>query len=98
MKRIHLYKTSTLIRYVRTTFFLPALGMARVLELDSYDGKSLGAITSPDGRHVRYRATDRFQMEFTALKVWDELSLALAGQYHQGRAMSRNQWKRSVMK
>jgi hypothetical protein len=67
----------------RTTFFLPALGMARVIELDSYDGKTLGAITSPDGRHVRYRATDRFQRELTALKVGDELSLVLAGQYYQ---------------
>ena len=83
MKRIHFHKTSTLIRYVRTTFFLPALGMAMVIELDSYDGKTLGAITSPDGRHIRYRATDRFQRELTALKVGDELSLALAGQYYR---------------
>jgi hypothetical protein len=83
MKRIHFHKTSTLIRYVRTTFFLPALGMARVIELDSYDEKTLGAITSPDGRHIRYRATDRFQRELTDLKVGDELSLALAGQYYR---------------
>jgi hypothetical protein len=79
--RIHAHKTSTLLRYVRTRFFLPAIGMERPIERDSYDGKTLGAITSPDGRHVRYRATDRFLRELTALEIGDDLSLALAGRY-----------------
>jgi transposase len=82
-QRIHSHKVSTLLRYIRTLFFLPAFGMERPIELDSYDGKTLGAITSPDGRHARYRTTDRFLRDLTALKVGNDLSLALAGHYYK---------------
>jgi hypothetical protein len=47
-KRIHAHKTSTLLRYLRTLFFLPAISMERPIERDSYDGKTLGALTSQD--------------------------------------------------
>jgi hypothetical protein len=82
-KRIHAHKTSTLLRYLRTLFFLSAIGMERPIELDSYDGKTLGAFTSQDGQHVRYRSTDRFLRDLTALNVGDDLSLALAGRYYK---------------
>ena len=82
-KRMHSHKVSTLLRYIRTLLFLPAFGMERPIELDSYDGKTLGAITSPSGRHARYRTTDRFLRDLTALKVGDEFSLALAGHYYK---------------
>jgi hypothetical protein len=58
--QIHAHKASTLLRYVRTLFFLPAIGMERPIERDSYDEKTLGALTSQDCQHVRYRSTDRF--------------------------------------
>jgi hypothetical protein len=57
--------------------------MERPIELDSYDGKTLSAITSPSGRHARYRTTDRFLRDLTALKVGYEFSLALAGHYYK---------------
>jgi hypothetical protein len=57
--------------------------MERPIERDSYDEKTPGAITSPDGRHVRYRATYRFLRELTAFEIGDDLSLALAGLYYK---------------
>lgn len=82
-KRIYTHKKRTLLRYIRTLFLLPALGMERPIELDNYDGRTLGAITSPSGQHARYRTTDRFQRDLTALKAGTELSLALAGCYYK---------------
>ncbi|MCK4734239.1 MAG: hypothetical protein KAT65_17430 [Methanophagales archaeon] len=82
-KRICSHKKRTLLRYMRTLFLLPALGMERPIELDNYDGRTLGAITSPCGQHARYRTTDRFLRELTALKAGTELSLALAGCYYK---------------
>jgi len=82
-KRICSHKKRTLLRYIRTLFLMPALGMERPIELDNYDGRTLGAITSTCGKHARYRTTDRFQWELTALKAGTELSLALAGCYYK---------------
>jgi len=82
-KRICSHKKRTLLRYIRTLFLLPALGMERPIELDNYDGRTLGAITSPCGQHARYRTTDRFLRELTALKAGTGLSLALAGCYYK---------------
>lgn len=82
-KRICSHKKRTLLRYIRTLFLLPALGMERPIELDNYDGRTLGAITSPGSQHARYRTTDRFLRELTALKAGTELSLALAGCYYK---------------
>ena len=53
------------------------------MELDNYDGRTLGAITSLDGLHARYMTTDRFLRELTTLKAGNELSLALAGCYYK---------------
>jgi hypothetical protein len=80
-KRISRHKASTIIRYIRTLFFLPFFGMERPIELDSYEGKTLGIITSPDGKHLKYRTTDRFLRDLTSLQVGDDLSLALAQCY-----------------
>ncbi len=82
-KRIRSHKRVTLLRYIRTLFLLPALGMERPIELDNYDGRTLGAITSPNGQHARYRTTDRFLRELSTLKIGNELSLALAGCYYK---------------
>ncbi len=82
-KRICFHKKRTLLRFIRTLFLLPALGMERPIELDNYDGRTLGAITSPSGQHARYRTTDRFLRDLTALKAGTELSLALAGCYYK---------------
>ena len=49
--RIHRHSMHTLLRYIRTLCLLPAFDMERPIELNDYEGKSLGAIVSPyDGR------------------------------------------------
>ncbi len=82
-KRIYRHKTLTLLRYIKTMFLLPALDMERPIELDDYEGKTLGAITSSDGRHVRYRTTDRFLRELASLGAGDDMSLSLASCYYK---------------
>ena len=82
--RIYRHKTLTLLRYIRTLYFLPAFDMERSIELDDYEGKTLGAITSPDdGRIIRYRTTDRFIRELTSLGVGTDMSLSLAACYYK---------------
>ena len=81
--RIRSHKRSTLLRYIRTLCFLPLFNRERPIELDSYEGRTLGAITSADGEHVRYRTTDRFLRELTSLGVGDDMSRSLAGRYCQ---------------
>lgn len=80
-RRIHRHKKSTILRYIRTLFLLPVFDMERPVDLDSHEGKTLGAITSWNGEHVRYRTTDRFLRDLTALEVGDDISLALLGCY-----------------
>lgn len=82
-RRIYRHKTSTLLRYIRSLYFLPAFDMERPIELDDHDRKTLGAITSRDGRHARYRTTDRFLRDLTSLKLGDDMSLSLAGCYYR---------------
>ncbi len=83
-QRIYSHKTPTLLRYIRTLCLLPAFDMERPIELNDYEGKSLGAITStPDRRHVRYKTTDRFLRELTALDTGKEMSLSLAACYYK---------------
>jgi hypothetical protein len=73
-KRIHKHKGSTLLQYIRTLFFLPVLDMERPIDLDCYERNTLGAITSPDGRHVKYKTTDRFLRELTSLEIGNDMS------------------------
>jgi len=80
-RRIHRHKKSTILRYIRTLFLLPVFDMERPVDLDSHEGKTLGAITSWNGDHVRYRTTDRFLRDLTFLEVGDDISLALLGCY-----------------
>ena len=80
-RRIYRHKKSTILRYIRTLFLLPAFDMERPIDLDSYGQRTLGALTSPDGRHVRYKATDRFLRDITALEVGDDISIALSSCY-----------------
>ena len=80
-RRIYRHKKSTILRYIRTLFLLPAFDMERPIDLDSYGQRTLGALTSSDGRHVRYKATDRFLRDLTALEVGDDISIALSSCY-----------------
>jgi len=80
-RRIHRHKKSTLIKYIRTLFLLPAFDMERQRDLDNLGGKTFGAITSQNGEHVKYRTTDRFLRDLTALEVGDDISLALLSCY-----------------
>jgi len=80
-QRIYRHKKSTILRYIRTLFLLPAFDMERPIDLDSYGQRTLGALTSPDGKHVRYKATDRFLRDITALEVGDDISIALSSCY-----------------
>lgn len=82
-RRIYSHKTPTLLRYIRTLYFLPAFDMERPIELDDYKGKTLGAITSPDRRHAGYRTTDRFLRELASLGAGTDMSLSLAGCYYK---------------
>jgi len=76
-RRIYRHKKSTILRYTRTLFLLPVFDMERPVDLDSHEGKTLGAITSQDGEHVKYRTTDRFLRDLAALEVGDDISLAI---------------------
>ena len=80
-RRIYRHKKSTILRYIRTLFLLPAFDMERPIDLDSYGQRTLGALTSPDGKHVRYKTTDRFLRDLTALEVGDDISIALSSCY-----------------
>jgi hypothetical protein len=80
-RRIYRHKKSTILRYIRTLFLLPAFDMERPIDLDSYGQRTLGALTSPDGRHVRYKATDRFLRDLTVLEVGEDISIALLSCY-----------------
>ncbi|MFQ5800671.1 MAG: hypothetical protein ACE5HH_02985 [Candidatus Hydrothermarchaeales archaeon] len=82
-RRIYRHKTPTLLRYIRILYFLPVFDMERPIELDDYKGKTLGAIISLDGRHVRYRTADRFLRELASLGAGDDMSLSLAGYYYK---------------
>jgi hypothetical protein len=79
--RIFGHNVSTILRYIRTLFFLPVFNKERPIELDSYEGKTLGLITSSDGIHVKYRTTDRFLRELTSLSVGDDMTVSLAARY-----------------
>jgi len=80
-RRIYRHKKSTILKYIRTLFLLPVFDMERPIDLDSYGQRTLGALTSSDGKHVRYKATDRFLRDITALEVGDDISIALSGCY-----------------
>ena len=47
-QRIYRHKKSTILRYIRTLFLLPAFDMERPIDLNSYGRKTLGVITSHD--------------------------------------------------
>lgn len=80
--RILRHKTSTLLQYIRTLFFLPIFDMERPIDLDNYNQNTLGIITSPNGNQVKYRATDRFLRELTSLKVGTTMSRSLLHCYY----------------
>jgi hypothetical protein len=82
-KRIHKHKIITLLRYARTLYFLPVFDMERPIDLNNYEGKTLGAITSPDNRHVKYKTTDRFLRELTSLEIGNNMSYSLLGCYYK---------------
>ncbi|MDO9537912.1 MAG: hypothetical protein Q7J68_06300, partial [Thermoplasmata archaeon] len=81
-KRIYKHKKSILLRYIRTLFFLPVFDMERPIDLDSYEGNTLGIFTSPSGNQVKYRTTDRFLRELTSLKIGNEMSRSLLRCYY----------------
>jgi len=80
-RRIYRHKKSTILKYIRTLFLLPAFDMERPVDLDSHERKTLGVITSQDKEHVGYRTTDRFLRDLTALEVGDDISLTLSSCY-----------------
>ena len=80
-RRIYRHKKSTILRYIRTLFLLPAFDMERPIDLNSYGRKTLGVITSQDKEHVGYRTTDRFLRDLTSLGVGDDISIALSSCY-----------------
>jgi hypothetical protein len=80
--RIHKHKKSTLLQYIRTLFFLPVFNMERPVDLDSYEQKTLGIITSPNCNQVKYRTTDRFLRELTNIKIGNEMSRSLLCCYY----------------
>jgi len=82
-KRIYKHKIITLIQYIRTLFFLPIFDMERPIDLNNYEGKTLGVISSPDNRHVKYKTTDRFLRELTSLAMGNNMSNSLLGCYYK---------------
>lgn len=80
-RRIYRHKKSTIFRYIRTLFFLPAFDMERPIDLDSYGQRTLGVITSQDKEQVGYRTTDRFLRDLTSLEVGEDISIALSSCY-----------------
>ena len=81
MRILH-HETETIIRYVRTLFFLPFFDRERLTDLDNYKGKTLWVIASQNGNKIKYRTTDRFLRELTALEVEKEISFSLATCYY----------------
>jgi len=81
--RILAHRSSTLLKYLRTLVFLPVFGMKRPIELDEYEGRTLGLIASPgtDKGAGRYRSTDRFLRELTALEPGRAMGSHLAANY-----------------
>ena len=81
--RILAHDRPTLLKYLRTLLFLPFFDMRRPIELDDYEGKTLGLIASPgDDRGAGgYRSTDRFLRELTALGPGNPMGLRLAADY-----------------
>jgi len=80
-RRIYRHKKSTMLRYIRTLFLLPAFDMERPIDLNSYGRKTLGVITSQDKEYVGYRTTDRFLRDLVVLEVGEDMSLALLSCY-----------------
>jgi len=80
--RILRHKTETIVRYVRTLFFIPFFDHERLTDLDAYKGKTLWVIASQNGNKIKYRTTDRFLRELTALEVEKEISFSLANCYY----------------
>lgn len=81
MRILH-HKTETIVRYVRTLFFLPFFDRERLTDLDTYKGRSLWVIASQNDNKIKYRTTDRFLRELTALEVEKEISFSLANCYY----------------
>ena len=81
-KRISKHKKSILLRYIRTLFFLPVFNMERPIDLNSYEGDTLGIITSSSGNQVKYRTTDRFVRELTSLEIGNAISRSLLQCYY----------------
>jgi len=81
--RILVHKRPTLLKYLRTLLFLPVFGMRRPIELDDFEGRTLGLIASPGtGRGAgSYRSTDRFLRELTDLGPGYPMGLRLAADY-----------------
>ncbi len=81
--RILAHGSSTLLKYLRTLIFLPVFGMKRPIELDEYEGRALGLIASPgtDRGTGRYRSTDRFLRDLTALEPGRAMGFRLAANY-----------------
>ena len=82
--RIIAHQQVTILKYIRTLLFLPVFGMKRPIELDDYEGKTLGILASPiNGNGVgRYRSTDRFLRELAKLKPGYLMSVRLAANYY----------------
>jgi hypothetical protein len=80
-RRIYGHKKSTILRYIRTLFLLPAFDMERPIDLNSYGRKTLGVVTSQDKKHVGYRTADRFMRDLVVLEVGEDMSLALLSCY-----------------
>ena len=80
--RISRHRIETTIRYIRTLFFLPFFDREGLADLDNYKGRTLWVIASQKGNKTKYRTTDRFLRELTALGVEKELSLSLATCYY----------------
>ncbi|MCK4347323.1 MAG: hypothetical protein KAW47_01785, partial [Thermoplasmatales archaeon] len=80
-RRIHRHKKSTILRYIRTLFLLPAFDMERPRDLNGYERKTLGVVTSQDKKQVRYRTTDRFLRDLTSLEIGEDMSIALLDCY-----------------
>ena len=80
--RIHKHRTSTLLQYIRTIFFMPAFDMERPIDLNNYDQNTLGMITSPNDNQVKYRTTDRFLRELTSLEIGNTMSRSLVQCYY----------------
>ena len=55
--RILRHKAETIVRYVRTLFFLPFFDRERLTDLDTYKGRTLWVIASQNCNKIKYRTT-----------------------------------------